>query len=106
MATLVSSTAGLMPTNAYAAPNDIPGLNEKDITDFLVVVAQFALQFVLVVAAIFIILAGYTYITSLGNEQKIEQAKMMLLYTIIGVMVVLGAYLIVNTFVSQVTIPL
>jgi membrane protease YdiL (CAAX protease family) len=77
-------------------------ITEDDITKFLKWVARQAITYVLVIAMIFIILAGYIYITSLGNTTKVEQAKQMLLYTMIGVLVVMGAYLAVNTLLSQV----
>lgn len=79
-----------------------PALTEKDITKFLTWVASQAIKYVLVIAAIFIILAGYIFITSLGNTTKVEQAKNMLLYTIIGILVVLGAYLAVNAILAQI----
>ena len=82
-----------------AAAGDI---TEADINKFLKFVTEKALQYVLLIAAIFIILAGYLYITSLGNTQKVEQAKQMLLYTLIGVLVVMGAYLALSAILSQV----
>lgn len=78
-------------------------LTEQHITDFLNTIARMAIQYILVIAAIFIILSGYIYMTSFGNKAKVEQAKQMLLYTIIGILVVMGAYLVVSTVLRQIT---
>lgn len=48
------------------------------------------------VAFIFLIIGGYAYITSLGNEEKAEQGKKTLIYAIIGFILILGAYAIVK----------
>jgi len=94
------------PTPAPTGGSGATGtLTEEGITNFLTWVAKQAITFVLVIAAIFIMLAGYIYITSLGNTAKVEQAKQMLLYAMIGVLVVLGAYLVVKTFLGQVASP-
>lgn len=97
---LTALSLGTLPVQpAQAATGDI---TEADINKFLKFVTEKALQYVLLIAAIFIILAGYLYITSLGNTQKVEQAKQMLLYTLIGVLVVMGAYLALGAILSQV----
>lgn len=76
-------------------------LSAESITAFLKDLAAKAIQYVLVVAAIFIILAGYRFMTSFGNQSRLNQAKEMLLYIVIGVLVVLGAYLSVNALLAQ-----
>lgn len=109
---LACLTLTLLPTKSFAAPTPAPtaaassGITEADITKFLKWVATQAITYFLVIAAIFIMLAGYVYITSLGNTAKVEQAKQMLLYTVIGILVVMGAYLAVNEILKQVaTVP-
>lgn len=97
-ATALALGAVLLPLGAAAQE-----LTEASITKFLTDIARMAIQYVLVVAAIFIMLSGYIYMTSFGNKGKVEQAKQMLLYTIIGILVVLGAYLTVNTVLRVVT---
>lgn len=56
----------------------------------------------------FIILSGFKFVTAQGNSTKIKEAKDMLIWTLVGAAVILGAELISNiiqTTVNQVTTP-
>jgi hypothetical protein len=46
---------------------------------------------VLLIAAIMLIAAGFTYVTSAGNEAKVKSAMNMLLYALVGVGIALLA---------------
>jgi len=48
------------------------------------------------VAVIFMVIGGYHYITSSGHPEKLQKAKHTLLYSGIGLVVVLAAYTIVD----------
>ncbi|MBI4032709.1 hypothetical protein HY374_03320 [Candidatus Berkelbacteria bacterium] len=60
-------------------------------------VGGLAIQWVLAIALIFLMITGYLYVTSLGNKQQAETAKNSFLFITIGILVVLSAYLVVNT---------
>jgi hypothetical protein len=49
-----------------------------------------------VAAFLYIIFAGFSYITAGGDKQKTENAAQSLTYAIIGLVVVVAAYLITN----------
>lgn len=49
-----------------------------------------------IVAIIFIIVSGFKYITSSGNEQKVSEAKRTLIYAVIGLGVAALAQILVN----------
>jgi len=66
----------------------------KTITNVLLTVAG-------AVAVIILIIGGITYITSTGDSTRIKQAKDTILYAIIGVIVTILAYAIVNYVASQ-----
>ncbi len=53
-----------------------------------------------IIAVIFIIVGGVRYITSQGDEKGVEGAKNTILYAVIGLVVVVLAFAIVN-FVLQ-----
>lgn len=59
------------------------------------------IEFVLAIAIIFLIITGYQFVTSLGNKQGMEDAKRSLLYITIGILMVLGAFMIVRFFAEQ-----
>lgn len=51
-----------------------------------------------VLAPIFLVWGGIMIMTAGGNESKVTEARKMLLSTVLGIAVTLGAFLIVNTF--------
>lgn len=53
-----------------------------------------------ITAFIYIIIAGYQMMTAFGDEAKFAQAKKTLLYAMIGLLIALLAYTIVN-FISS-----
>jgi hypothetical protein len=54
-----------------------------------------------VVATIGIIISGYKYISSLGDPEATAQAKNALLYSVIGLVVILTAVAVVRTLMNQ-----
>jgi glucan phosphoethanolaminetransferase (alkaline phosphatase superfamily) len=58
-----------------------------------------------VVAVIVIIIAGIRYTTSGGNANSVSAAKNMLLYAVIGLVVAIFAFAIVNWIVFRATNP-
>jgi len=54
-----------------------------------------------VIAILFIIIGGFQYITSAGNPDNIGKAKNTILYGIIGIIVVLCAWLIVKFVINS-----
>jgi hypothetical protein len=63
-------------------------------------VLAFALTFMAVIAVAVVIYAGFTYITSLGDEKKAAEAKHTILYAVIGLIIIGAAALIVNAIIS------
>lgn len=55
------------------------------------------------VAVIMIVLGGFKYISSLGNAQNVAKAKDTILYAVIGLVVCIAGYAIVQFVVTGVT---
>ena len=51
-------------------------------------------------ALVMLIFSAYQYVTSRGDMEKLNKAKKGLMYSILGLGVALGAFLILNTFVG------
>ncbi len=88
---------------AYAQlpdPTAIPGLQgETDVAgikDTIVAVIKVILDFVLLIAVVFVIVAGIRLIVSGGDEAQKDKAKQTIIYVIIGIIVVLFARVIVS----------
>ncbi len=56
-----------------------------------------------VVAVVMVSLAGFKYITSGGNEEKVKSAKKSLIYALVGLIVVVLAQVIVQFVLKKVT---
>ncbi len=58
---------------------------------------NFLLQIVGVIAIIGLLFASVLYLTARGNEKQIDLAKKIIIYSIIGIFISLGAMVIVRT---------
>lgn len=76
-------------TQSYFAEGKTP------IVDFVTTVINFALRVIGSIAIILFIIAGFRFMTSEGNQQKVDEAKEMFKYTIIGLIITFLAYIIV-----------
>ena len=61
---------------------------------------QFFLPFAGVLAFAGIVYAGFLYLTGFAQEDNIEKAKKILMWSIIGLILIFVAYSIVSTFIS------
>lgn len=65
---------------------------------FMSAVLRVALPFIVV----FFIWSGFSFILARGNPEKIKTAKNMFLYTIVGTLLILGAWVITNAIIGTV----
>lgn len=70
------------------------------IRDFVQKVVNYALSFLGFIAVLLMIYAGFTYLTAGGVSEKTDKAKKTMGYTVIGLLLILGSYAIVNTILS------
>lgn len=81
-------------------PGTIPGLPEEatvgDIKSLIIGIITTILDFVLLIAVIYVIVAGIRLIVSGGDEAQKDKAKQTIIYVIIGIIVVLFARVIVT----------
>lgn len=87
---------------------DIPGTpdpkpDEAGIREALLAIIIFVLNFLALVAVIFIIIAGIRLIVSQGDEEQKDKAKKTILYVIIGLLVILFARVLVGFFTEGVS---
>ena len=79
------------------AKNGINTINDA-VKAFMGAIVRIAIPFIVV----FFIWSGLSFILARGNEKKILEAKNMFLYTIIGTLLILGAWAITNAIVGTV----
>jgi NAD/NADP transhydrogenase beta subunit len=59
-------------------------------------VVKWIYTIIFIVAVLFILLAAFNFITSKGDQTKVQTAKKQLLYAVIGIAVALLSYGVVN----------
>lgn len=73
------------------------------LADFIKDIANVAMQIGGIVAVIFIIWSGFLFVSARGNEEQIKKARTTFFWTIIGTVILLGAYAAALAVVAFVT---
>jgi len=63
-------------------------------------IVNFFLTFLGLIAVVMIIYGGFLYVSAAGNQEKIESAKKIIMYAVIGIIVILLSFAIVNTVLT------
>lgn len=74
-----------------------------DVSSFILSIANGLAIFAAVVALAYIVLGGFRYITSVGDERAVESAKKMVSFALIGLIFVIIAAVIVNFIVTSIS---
>ena len=59
-------------------------------------IVTWVMGFIGAIAIGFIVYGGITYVTSAGNEKRIQQAKQIILYAVVGFVIAILAVVIIN----------
>jgi len=101
------AVASLSPTLVIAAEKipdvvePISGGSDLTVAGIIKSLITFILAFAAAIAVLFLIIGGILYMTSGGNDEKIKKAKSMIFSAIIGVVVILLSFIIVNFVTKQ-----
>lgn len=93
---IVASTA----EEAKAGVDAIGGESTTDLPTFIKTVINLLLFIIGVIAVIYVIIGGIKYVTSNGDAAAVKSAKDTILYAIIGIVVAVMAYAIVNWIIN------
>ncbi|MFA6295845.1 MAG: pilin [Patescibacteria group bacterium] len=83
----------------------IQGLSQTAPEIFVGQIIKTVLLLIGVILIVLIIYGGLTYATAMGNEQKIETGKKILVYAVIGTVIIALAY-VITTFVMSALFPM
>ncbi len=81
----------------------VTGLTDRSLFSILTSVVNWAITFIGILAVIIFIYGGFIYLTSQGESDKIEQAKKIILYAVVGVIVSILGFVAVSTIDSIVS---
>ena len=82
--------------------NPLGGGNDN-LFSFLNTIIDALLQLGAVLAVVVVIYAGFLFVTAQGDEGKIKTAKLALLYSLIGLAILLGARIISEVIENTIT---
>lgn len=85
--------------NGQAIPDCVP---QKTIPELLGMVINAFLILAGTVAVLFIIVGGFQYVSSAGNPESVQKAKNTILYAVVGLIVVILSYAIVNFIITNI----
>ena len=92
-------------TEKQAITDCMTQLNLRDTVVLVNVIVRVAFGLAGIVALIYLIYAGYLYMTSLGNPDSQAAAKGKLLNTVLGLVIIILAYLLVAFILETVGPP-
>ena len=94
---------------AYAqliSPTDQPGRlaeatgGEGSFRNLLLTFLNFFLGFLGLLAVIMVIYGGILYVTAAGNQENIDKGKKIIMYAVVGIVIILLAFALVNTILG------
>lgn len=94
---------GLRQLNDQSEGIEDLGINansREDIVDLIAEVIDWALYISGAIAVIFVIVGGYRYLTAGGNEETATKGRQTVVNALIGLVIIILAYVIVNAVVG------
>ena len=97
---VASAQQGSAAKGAFSNPFKGSGINS--VPDFLDKLIDLLINFGAVIVVFFVVFAGFQFVMAQGNPEKIKKAKDVLMYTLIGAAILLGAKVISEVIKSTV----
>jgi len=73
---------------------------ERDLRVLAIQWTKFLLSLGAILAVIALVWAGFQYVTAFGDDAKIESSKKIIIWVVVGMILIFGAYAIVNTIMK------
>ena len=86
---LLVPTIGLAQTTGSGGEHGIetPGQEDVEMMDVIGSITNCLFVILLIVATIFVMIAGYNLVTSAGDPEKVAKVRLFVLYALIGVLI-------------------
>ncbi|MBL4694006.1 hypothetical protein JKY72_01420 [Candidatus Gracilibacteria bacterium] len=83
-------------------PSEIAGATggETSIRGLVLTIINYFLTFLGLVAVIMVIYGGVTYVISAGNDEAVGNAKKIILYALVGIIIILLSFVLVNAILG------
>ena len=73
---------------------------EKNVLDFFPIVVRLLVVLIGIVSVLSLIVAGFMYTTSFGDEGQADKAKKIIISSLIGLVIVLASYVLQSGFLQ------
>ena len=73
-----------------------------DLPEFLFWIINFAISFSVLIVVISLVLTGFKYIFSMGDEEKIKEATRSLMFSILGLVIVFLSPMIIEFIINEI----
>lgn len=93
-----SQTGGAGSSGGVAIQNPLNGINS--ISEFVQKLLQAVVAIGVPIAVLFIVLAGFKFITARGNPEELAKARTNFVHVVIGVAIFIGAWAIAQLIVA------
>jgi hypothetical protein len=93
---VVSAQTGLSRGFQCDPPTGMRCDGARNINDLIRWVINFLLYIVMGIAVLFLIIGGFLYITSAGNQEQADKGKKTVINAVIGIVIVILSWVIVN----------
>lgn len=115
IAATVSAVAGLLAAapvfadltttvNSGLSYATIVGWGTQDLRTTIMIVINIIMGFLGIIAVIIVLYGGFKWMTAMGNEEQVGEAKKMIIAGIVGLAVIFLAYAIASFVVQQLAI--
>lgn len=93
---LVLSVPAVTHAVSFEDPSSTLGLGTADLKQSVLNIINWVLGLLGIIAVIMILVGGFQWMTASGNEEKVEKAKKVISAAIVGLIIILLAWAIVN----------
>lgn len=93
--------AALAQQGYLASPTQGAGIN--NLSDFIAAFLKAVVEISLPILTLFIVYAGFMFVTARGNQKKLEDAKHNFFYVIMGAILILGAWVLATLIAATAT---
>lgn len=81
------------------------GTKYETLSDFVTGSTELAISLSALFAVIMLVVAGFRYMLSRGDEKKIEEANRTLVFTVLGLILIFLSPLVINFLLNNVIVP-
>ncbi len=100
----LSCEGGYKPVNGLCIPETATGSGgisgATSVNDLIEKAIKALLGVAFAVALLFVIIGGFWFITSSGNETQLRKGKSTVLYALLGIAIIILSYMMVNVVVK------